>query len=77
MRNGKPLKLSTLYQKFGRRGMTLLGFQDYIDKKSELPPKQEKIVQKSLNIIEEAETSFAEDPIESISETNFGLDKKI
>ena len=40
-----------------------------------LPPKQEKIVQQSVKNIQEAETSFIDDPIQSVSETEFNVDE--
>ena len=72
-----PLAISTLYTKVGKDGLKILGFEDYYKgakPKEELPPKQERIVQKSLEKIEEAEITFTENPIQSISETNLGVD---
>ena len=65
-KNGMPLAISTLYQRVKKEGLEILGFENYYKgakTKDELLPKQERIVQKSLEKIEEAEKTFTENPI--------------
>ena len=72
--DGRPYAISTLFQRIGMDGLRTLGFQDYKTPKAKLPPKKEKTVKLAVEKIVEAETSFTEDPIQSINETNFEVD---
>ena len=76
--NGDPYAISTLHQKLGMPGLKILGFEDAArGARPKVSLQQAQQLENSVETIQEAETSFTENPIESVSITEAEIDKTI
>ena len=78
LQNGKPYAISTLRQRLGIPGLRILGFEDAArGARPKVSLQQAQQLENSVETIQEAETSFTENPIESVSITESEIDKTI